>query len=481
MSTGFYHKLQTLSGVMQHAVRYIQKIAAIVFFCFLGLLASPSSWAANSLTVLPIDGDTSLRFSRTASFARQSRQVKIRINSDLSKKYEIRQRLLDPLRNDQGVFIDREAINFYTLQGSNASGSLYQLSPVPLDTMEQVIYTSSANGNSDSFIVAYEFDNSKINASGNFLGRILYTLKPIEGGMSEETFILNVYLTIEQQLEVKITTSSQGADLLRISASDNNAQGNITISLTGKTRERIQIIQQIEEPLRNEKNESFPNEALSFLVSAQTGQTLYASPTNITLKTIPIYTSDAQGENDIVTINFNIDLNRLNTVGSGIFQGMIVYTLESNGVMLKRLPLKIQINIERVFEIAVEADTAGGLYFSNVTEENSPIEKEVILKIKTNMTKPYSIVQKMAAPLTNNQGDVIPAELFTYLGEIGEGQKGEVLCSQWVPVKLGDTVVFNSNANGDASVIRMKYSLKVPIDTKAGDYRAQISYALVEH
>ena len=124
----------------------------MLFVCF-----GQCVWADFSLSILPREGGNSLRFGRVKSGQVVNKEATIRITSTSATKYQIEQRLLDPLTDEKGTRLNPQALQFYAVRGSNARGSLYQDTQQPLDTFKRVVYVSAANGASDSFSVFYTF------------------------------------------------------------------------------------------------------------------------------------------------------------------------------------------------------------------------------------------------------------------------------------------------------------------------------------
>jgi len=150
-------------------------------------------WAESGISVSPYEGGIDLNFGRVSSSTTVTKEVKVRITSNLGKQYQVFQRLEGGLVNERGVILNPSAVVFSTLRGSNSTGSLYQEEPVGLSYNDQLLYVSNFQGDSDSFFVVYTFRGERLNAYGQFLGKIVYTLRPLGEG-EEKIAILNVYL-----------------------------------------------------------------------------------------------------------------------------------------------------------------------------------------------------------------------------------------------------------------------------------------------
>ncbi|UCC95735.1 MAG: hypothetical protein JSW40_03030, partial [Candidatus Omnitrophota bacterium] len=237
--------------------------------------------------MLPVEGGTSLRFGRVRQQEGVSKELRVRVTSGQAQQYQVRQRLLEDLRNERGQTLSRDAVTFYTLRGSNAHGTLYQDTPFGLDTMERVIYTSSVQGNSDSFIIVYHVDGSKLNVSGNFFGRILYTLIPLGGGQQQQV-IFNVYLNADSDFTITTESSSHRTNKLFLMPKRDQIQGFVKMHIKGTLGRAYQLVQRIQAPFMNENGKMFPFEDIQFFVTNQHGDSFYSTYTPLAQKPLVV-------------------------------------------------------------------------------------------------------------------------------------------------------------------------------------------------
>lgn len=444
------------------------------------LILSHSAWAEFGLSVTPVEEAESIRFGRVAAGEKVTKEVEVKITSDVVDQYEIRQRLLDPLTDDRGIQLNPEAVIFYTITNSNSHGSLYQDSPYTLSALESVLYTSSSQGTGDSFIVAYCIDGNNVNAVGKFLGRIYYSLIPLSNSGTEQDVILNVYVDTERKFEIAVTTSSPSSNKLKLRQEDKKGSltGHIEIEIKGRLGEKYDIYQVVEEDFKNEEGKTISLEKIKFAVTGEKGNSQYTSYVSLPREQRPIYSSHSAGEGDNVIVSFSISKEDLEGLNSGYFNAKLAYTVESlqEGI-IETIPIAVELEIKPIFDIEVSAGFEG-LSFRNL-KPNQSVKKELVIKVKSNMGKPYSVVQKLSIPLTNQEGDVIPAEALSLYQTIVKGLPGEILFPEFTPVKLGDTEIFTSDSEGSSSEFKVNYRLEVPRDMKGGDYFSNLSYSLL--
>jgi hypothetical protein len=158
--------------------------AVLVALCVLSIffLLANNSEAAVSVSVSPMEGGSSLRFGRVDVTSSNTKEVRLRITSGDGRQYQVFQRIIEPLINEQGGSLDLEAVQSYTLIGSNSQGTLYQQDLEGLSLADQLLYTSNDPGDSDAFTLIYQINSERINAGGDFTGKIVYTVRPIAGG-----------------------------------------------------------------------------------------------------------------------------------------------------------------------------------------------------------------------------------------------------------------------------------------------------------
>ena len=129
------------------------KLPVFIFlFCLMCL--SQACLASVSLSVNPADGSNSLRFEPVVQVGIENKQeIHIRVNSTGGSQYQVFQRILEPMVNEKGDAFNLQAIGTQTLSNSNSSGTLYLQNADRLSMSDQLLYSSSQGGESDSFII----------------------------------------------------------------------------------------------------------------------------------------------------------------------------------------------------------------------------------------------------------------------------------------------------------------------------------------
>ncbi len=350
---------------------YYMGMKIVSLFIIMSMMCSIAQAALN-LTVTPYEGGNSLRFGSVDNTSLINKEVRLRITSTGGAQYRLRQNLLEPMANERGEILRGDALSFYTVRGSNTTGSLYLDTPRRLSSRDDIIYTSNRSGDSDSFIIIYSFNGHKLSQSGHFAGRIMYTLDSM-GGEPPQTFILNISLDAHSNFDVKIESVSGGSRLKIDTESEATSKTSLKVMMSSKCAGKVSIYQELDYPMSNNQGKILKNGILKFFVSdVSSGKEYYRNPTVLEQKRTLIYSSQDKCENFYV--NFVIDRNLLSNVAAGIYRGKLIYTIQL-GEVNKVIPVDVEVDIRKIFDIKVISKK--GLSFFNV-KPNTPPEERIV-------------------------------------------------------------------------------------------------------
>lgn len=433
-----------------------------------------NAFADIRLSVVPVDGGNTLRFGRVDTLASEDKEVLLRITSTGGQQYQIYQRLAEPLVNERGVALERSVIMASTLPGSNVSGSVYLQGLERLHFADQLIYTSDQNGTSDTLTILYKVNPEEMTASGNFLGNIVFTARPIGGGAQDQV-VLNLFLQDSGDLEVKTETSS-GRDTIQLSsARPDEENGYFQISLTGNRGHRISVYQELLAFPANEMRQFLEEDMVQFSVDGKEGQGRYPTPGNIPRNQELVYETTAG--DDALTVHFRTNADALSLQTAGVYQGKIRYIVDIDGEQ-RSYDANLVVNVAPVFKLLVEYPP-GGVSFKRLLPNSPPEIREVVMKVQTNLGRPYMVNQTVSAALTNEKGEELSSEYFTIQQELVAGE-GKVRFSEFTPVPVGDTPLYHSDLNGRPAEIRVRYRINPQHSETAGDFKTMILYSLGE-
>jgi hypothetical protein len=425
------------------------------------------SVAQISLSVTSYQGGTSLNFGRVDTTSVETCEVKIKVNSTAATPYQVRQVILEPPVNEKGTPLKDEVLFFYTVRGSNSRGSLYNTILKPLSFREDILYVSDTQGSSDSFKLIYIFDGKKLATTGHFLGRIGYILEPKEG--SPQTTISTIEFDARIKLEGKISPKN-----LKLSTKIKEDYSKyVDFSLKCEDKKRVEIYQRVEEPLLNYKGKKLPR-VLSFYISdSLRGKGEYKSPIELEEKEVLIYTSN-EGSDDF-KINFLLDEEKVKSIEAGLYKGRLVYRILQEGKE-KLIPLNLEVDVAKLFNIKIITEE---LSFYNLKPGLPPQDREVTIKVESNLDVPYQVSQILTSPLTDEKGNTIPSKYFTMKEILVEGE-GEVVYDQFRPLSEKEEAIFFSDDKGGPATFKIIYRLTPSLEIVAGRYSTSITYSLSE-
>jgi hypothetical protein len=445
----------------------------VIFFMTI-LIAPADALAALNLSVTPIEGGSSLRFGRVSGPHPVNREVKIRINSSDGQQYQVFQRLVEPLAGETGRGLDPRAVETYALSGSNSSGTLYLQHPEGLNQIDQLLYTSDPAGGSDSFTMVYTALPRHIQSPGSFFGRIQYLLRPLGGGPQQNMF-LNVYL--EGAGEFRATVEgTRFKDTVRLDSEDSPGGGYIRISFEGNPGQRVNVYQDMENFPQTELFEEIDDDVLQHAGSGGKGRWEVAGFNALPRRQILVYSSEENEDSAVIDLRFNPETIAEQT--AGLYRGRLKYIVEASDERREYF-INLEAQIAPVFKLEVQLPPEG-VRFNNILPANPPETKEVLVAVRTNLGRPYMVVQKVSSNLTNAQGDEIPQEHFNVESELPVDQPGRVTDTEYGPVGIGETTVFFSDQQGSSSRFFIRYRLKSYPEIIAGDYSAPVVFSLVE-
>ena len=375
-----------------------------------------------------------------------------------------------------GIALTRSVIETASYPGSNSYGSLYLENLEPLSFSDQLIYTSDQSGNSDSFTLMYRVNPDEMQASGNFSGQIVYTVRPI-GSSSEDQRILNVFLEDAGELQVA-TSASSGSNLIELKSGRlEDQEGYFKISLQGNVGGDVRIYQEILDYPRNELNKEINRQVVQFMTNAenQTGLN-YQTPTDLEREKVLLYTS--QHNEDSLDVYFKINEEALVDQKAGRYSTQIRYLIEGDDIN-QVIDANLIIEITPILKLVIDAP-AGGLSFKRLLPDTPPQVQEIYLTVQTNLDTPYMINQTINVPLTNEDGIALEDEYFTIKQEFLEGKTGDLQFQNFDAVPIGDTPIFYSDATGSPAKIKVIYRIKPYRNMQAGSYQTMILFSLGE-
>jgi len=457
--------------------KYLIPIFTFFFFCVFSVLSFASTF---SLSVVPYEGGYDLRYGKISpSLGRVNREVTVTVSSDIAKQYRIVQSLLEPLHTEDGYQIPQNDFRVYGIRGTNRAGTLHVEQEYAIGMGRPVVYTSSQNGDSDTFTLVYGLILPADASTGSYRGRIAFTLEPIDSSESPVTVILNIFAEVEVVSSIEITTQAGSKRVALQAGAKEGSSADVTITIRGGFGKQFSILQMPEGLPIGVDGSEIPYEAVNFMGSS-TGKGMVVNElTPLSGKQQTVFTSSSQGDAGSFVLNYTID--NAQHLNAGRYNFKMKYLLEGIDFSQFRLidSIDFEIDVPRIFDLIIKPESGGLIQFRNVKPLEPPQKSQVEIEIYSNVGKKYQMTQKVISELTDKEGHVIPDKFFTIQMEDAR-TKGELKIPEKIPVKKGDAVLFVSDNKGSSDAFKLIYELQLPLDYRSGDYSTRIVYSLSE-
>jgi hypothetical protein len=452
-------------------MKTIFQVAIISFLIF----SCGASFAAMTLNVGPVDGSRSLRFDRLTDSLDNKKELRIRVSSTDGQRYQVYQRVQEPIVNEKGQSLNLRAVQVASSMGSNAGGTLYLQSPDYLGLGEQLIYTSSQAGDTDSFVLVYVVDPSAVSNDGKFFGKLVFTLRPMNGS-SQEQSVVDLFIESEASSKVSVK-GGRTAERVLVKGSDTTSQDAdfVKIELAGNKGQAFKIYQELETLPQDDAAREISAGVLRFSVAGDMAGDMPAQGVLPLERTRTLLYTGTGGEGTVLVYLF-ADADKALQENAGTYHGKLRYIVET-GTAQQVFLVDLACEIQPVFDLEVEMPP-DGVKFNNVVATDPPQEREVMVRVHTNLQKPYQVSQDLQAPMTNEKGDQIARDFLMMKGELLDGQKGQIKAVEFVPMETGEHAVFHSDRKGSPAAFKVIYRLQAYPQISSGNFLAPIRFSL---
>lgn len=451
----------------------LRGVTVTILFCLAGL--TQTCFAAVSLSVNPVDGSNSLRFDRIpVAGVEINQEIHVRVSSTNGNRYQVFQRIFEPIVNEKGDALNLQAIETRTLSNTNSYGTLYLQNSGHMGMGDQLLYSSSQSGESDSFIIGYSLDHQLINTGGSFRGRLVFTVRGM-GNASSDQVTIDVFLDTSSSLKISVK-GAHDPTRVRIKGSDisDKTADYVNVSFSGNSGREIRIYQYIETLPQNEMGDELGADIIQ--TDAQGGtEGLRAQGVNSLGHARALIYSSAKDEDNFV-IYFLTNADQVQQQNAGSYVGKIKYIVETDQGK-QEFPVDIQCEIPPVFIMNVTTPP-GGVSFSNVLANSPPQDKAVVVTVSSNLHKPYQVLEDFQTSMTNSQGKEFNNKYFTIQVEIPSGQKGQTNFADFSPIQTGEIPVFSSDSMGSGATFTVVYRLQGYDQMSPGNFLAPVRFSL---
>ena len=319
----------------------------------------------------------------------------------------------------------------------------------------------------------YALNPDMVKASGNYIGRMIYTVRSNDGGDGQASLTMNVQATPHWKATVSGSKASDSIIIDDKNVTEKTADF-VKIAFSGNLGSEVRVYQEVATMPQSIDGTELGSDGLIFYATGQIdglkAQTVSALPQN---RSLLYQGSIADGA---VLVYYQLNPKTLGDQAPGEYLGRIKFTVETDqGVQEYFINVKCRIQPVFTVNVTVPSD---GISFEQVVPNHPAQEKVVLVTVTTNLRKPYQVTQSCQSPMTNEKGALINKEYFTQKVEMLQGAKGRTTFNDFLPVEVGDYPIYASDSKGDSAVFRITYKLHGYQGMSTGKFTAPIQYSL---
>ncbi len=439
--------------------------------------AASAAQAQFDFSVLPDRGGRDVRFT-PAKPGQQVRneEVSVVVANDEGRRYRIIQQQMSPFMNERGQTLAPGALKVFS--SSSVGGRLGVVFPTPLSPGHTVIYDSDNAGTAEEFNLVFAFEPGPTDAAGSYRSELVYQLESVEGGAAPVTVVLQITAEVRPDffLDVKNVTGGSTLDLGRITRQRLSGSAALQVQVGAGLGGRYRIYQRLMDRVSNAFGQSMDESKIVAAAGrADRGQTVAQEQLLSTARTL-IYESDDAGSAAQFTVEYRTE--DLASEIAGLYRSTVEFIVESDSSADFAVPVTVplEIEVETLFFLEVEHESAGGLNFGKFKNEGDTQTRRVRIQANNNTGQRYQVIQRVSRLFTNEAGKSLPTDNFTAV--MTGAQTGEMAIMSAKSVAAGDTAVYTSDTDGSSDEFFIDYTLTLPKDSSGGEYTSETTYSL---
>lgn len=135
---------------------------------------------------------------------------------------------------------------------------------------------------------------------------------------------------------------------------------------------------------------------------------------------------------------------------------------------------------QETFSLSVNPYRGGfDLRFDKITPDMGRVNREVTVRITSNLAKQYRLTNTFLQPLTTLEGSRLPEGCFVVYGIRGSNSFGTLNVEQEVPVMSGGRqILYTSNKSGNSDSFTLVYSILPSPNIVSGSYKGRLGFTL---
>jgi len=436
------------------------------------LLICAPAFAAFSVSVAPYEGGFTLDFGKAGFNPPPQKEVTVRVNSSSGKQYRLLQTLMEPLTSAPGDTVPTANFVVYSVRGSNTTGTLLTDYEAPVTLNRAPLYVSDQQGSPDSFTLVYALKGPCTVPSGNYRGRLRFTLEAVDSTAQQVETYLDISAQIENTSANIEIAAANGMNRVSVRQTDAGIEtGDVVVTVQNGVRNADEkLIQVFSVPPTATDGTELPFEAVKVTVG-DTPETPVVSERQTLLARIP-------GKDSEIPIRYSL----AEGLKAGTYRSTLKYILENAQGPQELAAFPFEARIDKVFDMRITTEDGSGKISFRGLKPGAPTRTyEVDIAIKNNTGARFQVSQKVLTGMVNTEGKAIPSANFTVTtGKFGE-TRGTLKTPAPVPMNADESqVLYISDTTGSPDSFKVIYGLSAPDTVKAGDYSASIIYSLSE-
>jgi len=442
--------------------------------CLSGLLGVvawvPTALASVTLSVRVARGGFDLDFGTVSPGGPpETRELELTLTSTGGGRYRVYQEMPNFLINERGARLPEGILVMQISRGMTGTPSSGGI--VPVTSQPQELFVSNPSGQSDTLLLVYSLQQSAAALpSGTYRGVLRFSVESADTG-AIATERVNVRVVVPSILALERLGISPGR--LSFGSLDPGSRSQpvqLALGIRNNTNVPTEVTQEVLEPLSNGQGDTLPLEAIEYTIVSDQGS-LPARPIAGTSERLLV---DDRGHLRQFHLSYAAAIPASQRAGD--YRGTLRLRVTSPGVTAADVQLPMELKVNEVFAVSVKpADGHSSLNFGRTSLTGEPVERTMVVEIRTNLGRPYKVLAGLDHPLVLPTGETLPERALVW--SVSSVEPGAARIGPGGPVPVGYEPLYESDAKGSPATFMLHYRLTVPLDAPPGLYSGQIRFS----
>lgn len=445
-------------------------VASVMMLCL--VIAAPPAKAAVTLDIMAVRGGFDLDFGTvTPGQTPPTQELEITMTNTGTGRYRVYQELPGLLVNERGDHLSDGALVMQLSEGFHGVRGVDGI--VAVSQQAQELYVSDPSGTTDTVRVAYSLMPAVPLAAGLYHGTLRITVQSSDtGAVTMKNLTMSLTVSSLCRLERESGSSSQ-LQFGETKPGERSRTQELGFQIVNNTSAMVQVVQEIAQPLVNQRGEALAQDALMYSVISDQG----SEPPRATASSQETVLTDDRGALREFHLAYLMAIPSSQV--AGIYRGSLRLRMVCSGSGdADTITVPIEVNVAEVFTVAVVSADGGGanLSFGHPSAVEKTVERTLTVEIHSNMGRPYQVLGGLNHGLVLPSGETLPTSALVW--SVSNAGKGTSLLATNTPVPLSYQPVYQSDAAGSPDTFLLTYRLTIPRDAKEGTYSGQLHFTI---